>query len=94
MNSKNSKTFAPRKLLINLKDKMNFKRSDEYVAPSNIGIYYTWKNIKKVIRTFKVSAPKWNEEIELPDGSYFVSDIQNQFEYVLKNMEKRLIILQ
>ena len=48
MNSKNSKTFAPRKLLINLKDKMNFKRSDEYVA-SNIGIYYTWKNIKKVI---------------------------------------------
>ena len=49
MNSKNSKTFAPRKLLINHKDKMNFKRSDEYVASSNIGIYYTWKNIKKVI---------------------------------------------
>ena len=33
---------------------------------------------------FKISAPTWNEEIELPDGSYFVSDIQEYFEYILK----------
>ena len=25
---------------------------------------------------FKTSAPKWNEEFELPDESYSVSDIQ------------------
>ena len=31
---------------------------------------------------FKTSAPKWNEEFELPDGSYSVSDIQNDFEYI------------
>ena len=35
-----------------------------------------------------------NEEFELPDGSYSVSDIQNYFKYKLKNMEKRLLILQ
>ena len=28
--------------------------------------------------------PTWNDEFELPDGSYSVSDIQNYFEYILK----------
>ena len=42
----------------------------------------------------KILAPTWNEEFELPDGSYFVSDIQDYFEYILKNMKQLLIILQ
>ena len=42
---------------------------------------------------FKVSAPTWNEEFELPDGSYSVPDIQEYFEYTLKNMKKRLEII-
>ena len=42
MNSKNSKTYDPYKLLINLADKMNIKRSDKYVALSNFSMYYTW----------------------------------------------------
>ena len=42
MNSKNSKTYDPQKLLINLADKMNIKRSDKYVALSNLSMYYTW----------------------------------------------------
>ena len=33
---------------------------------------------------FKISAPTWNEEFELPDGSYSISDIQGYFEYILK----------
>ena len=33
---------------------------------------------------FKISAPTWNDEFELPDGSYSVSDIQDYFEYILK----------
>ena len=31
-----------------------------------------------------MSAPTWNEEFELPDWSYFISDIQDYFEYILK----------
>ena len=31
MNSKNSKTYEHYRLLFNLKDKKNFKRSDKYV---------------------------------------------------------------
>ena len=33
---------------------------------------------------FKISAPTWNEEFELLDGSYSVSDIQQYFEYIIK----------
>ena len=40
MNSKNSKTYDPHKLLIILADKMNIKRSDKYVALSNLSMYY------------------------------------------------------
>ena len=46
MNSENSKTFDPHRLLLNLSDKRNVKRSDKHVALSNLSIYYTWKNIK------------------------------------------------
>ena len=64
MNSRNSKTSDPDRLLLNLTDKINFRRKDEYIALSNLSIYYTWKNNK-----FKMSALTWNEEFELPDGS-------------------------
>ena len=33
---------------------------------------------------FKISAPTWNDQFELPDGSYSISDIQDYFEYILK----------
>ena len=47
MNSKNSKTSDPHRLLLNLADKVNLKRSDKHVPLSNLSIYYAWKNIKK-----------------------------------------------
>ena len=37
---------------------------------------------------FKTSAPTWNEEFELPNGSYSVSHIQDYFEYILEKEEK------
>ena len=42
MNSKNGKTSDPHGLLINLANKINLKRSDKYVALSNLDIYFTW----------------------------------------------------
>ena len=41
MNSENSKTYDPHRLLLNLTDKITLKRSDKYVALSNLSIYYT-----------------------------------------------------
>ena len=67
MNSEDSKTYDPHRLLLNISDKINLKRSDKYVALSNLSIYYTWKNIKKSYKNnkFKISALTWNEEFEL-----------------------------
>ena len=47
MNFENSKTSDPRRLLLNLTEKMDLKRKDRYIALSNLSIYYAWKNIKK-----------------------------------------------
>ena len=68
MNSENSRTPKP------------------HILISNLSIYYTWKNIKSSCNNnkCKISAPTWNDEFELPDGSYSASDIQDYFEYILK----------
>ena len=62
------------------------KIGKKVIALSNLRIYHTWKNIKSSYNNnkFKISAPTWNDEFELPDGSYSISDIQNYFEYILK----------
>ena len=59
MNSKNSKTSDPKRLLLNLSEKINLKRYDKYVALLNLSIYYTWKNIKNSYQNnkFKISVP-------------------------------------
>ena len=77
-NFKNIKTSDPERLLLSLINKVNWKRSVTYVALSNPSMYSTWQNIKKSnkINEFKILASKWNEEFELPDGSYSISDIQ------------------
>ena len=54
-------------------------------------MYYTWKNIKKSYKNNKISAPTWNEESELPDGSYSISDIQDYLEYMLKKHGEKTV---
>ena len=68
INYKNSKTSDPHRLLLNVPEKINLKKSDKYVALSNLSISYTWKNIKN-----------WYKNNV---GSYSLSDIQDYFEYV------------
>ena len=69
---------------------IRLKRKDKYTALSILSIYYTWKNIRKSYKNnnFKTLVPAWNE-----DGSYSMSDIQDYFEYVLKSMGERQLIL-
>ena len=86
MNSENSKTSEPHILILKLTDKLDLRRGEKIIALSNLSICYTWKNIKSSYKNnkFKISAPTWNDEFKLPDGSYSVSDIQDYFEYILK----------
>ena len=63
--------------------------ANKHGSLQNLSIYYTWNNIRKQYKNSKLNiiAPKWNDEFELPDGSYSVSDIQDYIEYIIKNHE-------
>ena len=76
INSENSKTSDPHRLLLNLCDKINLKRSEKYVLLSNLSIYYKWKNIKKLYKNnqIKASAGTWNKEFELSDRFRYQMD--------------------
>ena len=89
MNSENSKTPDFHRLLPNLSDKEDLRRSDKYVSLSNLSIYYTWKNIKTSYKNnkFKISAPMWNENIKLLDRPYSIWDIQDYFKYIINKQE-------
>ena len=54
MNSKEGKTSDPHRLLVNLSDKINLKRSDKYIALSNHSIYLHGKISKSHIRTINL----------------------------------------
>ena len=84
MNSENSKTSKLHVLI--LTNKLDLRIGEKTIALSYFSIYYTWKNIKSLYNNnkFKISAPTWNNKFQLPDGSYYVSDIQDYFEYILK----------
>ena len=92
-NSKNSKTSDPHRLLLNLTDKIDLRIKDKCIALSNQCIYYAWKSIKKSYKDnkFKISAPTWNQELELPYRSYSISDIQDYFEYTLKKHGEKTV---
>ena len=59
------------------------------MALANLSIYYTWKNIRSEYKNnkFKISAPTQNDTFDLPDGSYFIADIQGYFEFIIKKHE-------
>ena len=99
MNSENSKTTDPHVLILKVSDKLDLRSGAKSIALLNFSIYYTWKNRKCSYNNnkFKISTPTWNDEFELPDGLYSISDIQDYFEYILKkhgeNIDNSSIII-
>ena len=87
MNTLNSKTNESNRFIYQFNDKLDLVIKNMVLA--NLSIYYTWKNIKSEYNNnkFKIQAPTWNDEFNLHDGSYPVSDIQDYFEYIIKKHE-------
>ena len=79
INNENSKTNKSHRFRLTLANKLNLKDPNKNMTLTNLSIYYTWTNI--------ISAPTWNDEFDLPDGSYSISDIQDYFEYIIRNMK-------
>ena len=84
MISESSKRSMPHVLTLKLTSKLDLRLGEKVIALSNLSIYYTWRNVKSSYNNnkFKISAPTWNDEFELPDESYSVSDIQDYFKYI------------
>ena len=89
MNTENSQTNKSLMFRLILFGKLDLKNSNENIALANLSIYYTWNNMKSEYNNdkFKISAPNWNDEFRLSDGSCSVSDIQDYFEYIIKENE-------
>ena len=90
MNTENSKTNESNVLIYQFTNKCNLKTpNNKNIGLVNLSIYYTWKNIKSEYNKnkFKISAPTWNDEFDLPHGSYSISDIQDYFEFIVKKHE-------
>ena len=85
LNSENSKLSNPHRLLLSLSDKIDLKRKDRYVAPSNLSIYYTWKNRKKYNLYTKriqqyITIYKKNNFNQLPRG---MKDLNYQTDHIV-----------
>ena len=90
MNTENTKANESNKFIYQFTDKLNLKApNNKNIELVNLNIYYTWKIIKSAYNNnkFKFSAPTWNDEFDLPDGSYSISDIQDYFEFIIKKHE-------
>ena len=89
MKTKNSKTNKHHRFKLSLVDKLNLKDSNKNMVLANLSIYYTWKNIKSTDNNHKskISAPTWNDEFDLPDGSYSIADIHDYFEFIIRKHE-------
>ena len=77
------------KFVPNLSQRLDLESSNKYVALQNVSIYYTWKNVNKQNKNkkLKMIAPTWNDEFELSEVSYLVSNIQDYTNYVIKKYE-------
>ena len=87
MNSKNSKTSDPHRLLLNLADKINLKRSDKYVALSNLSICYTWTGKKSRTKTIHL---KYLHQRGMIKMNYLMYHILCQmFKIILSKLSKQ-----
>ena len=79
----------PHNFRLTLAGKVNLKDPNKNIALANLSIYCTWKNIKSAYNNnkFKISALTWNDKFDLPNGSYSITDIQDYFQYIIKNMK-------
>ena len=87
MNTENSKASEPPKVVVNLSQRLDLKSLNKHVALQNLSIYYTLKHIRQQCKNnkLKIIAPTRNNELELRDGLYSVSDIQYYIKYIMNN---------
>ena len=95
MNSGNSKTSDRHRLLPNLSNEINLKRSDNNVALSNLSIYSTLKKVKKYA---KIMNKNFKLQHRIKSLNYLMGHVlyqiyRNFVSIASKHMRQLLIIL-
>ena len=69
--------------------RLDLKSSNKCVNLQILSIYDKCKNMRKQYKNIKlkITPTWWNDKIELPDGFYSVSDIQEYIECIIKKHE-------
>ena len=72
-----------------LADKINLKDLNKTMVLANLSICFTKKTIKSEYKNnkFKISASTRNDESDLPDRYYLISDIKHYFQFIIKKHE-------
>ena len=96
MNSENSKTFHPHRLLLNITDKIDLRRDEKALLYQILVFAILGKTLKNYTTTINL---KYHLQHEMINLNYLMDHILYQiFNTILnifqKNMEKRMIILQ
>ena len=88
MNTTNSKTTECNRFRLYFTNKVDL-RGNKTISLANLSICYTWQNIKDEYKNnkFKITAPTWKETFDLPDGSYTIADIHDNFWRIVKKHE-------
>ena len=86
INTHNSKTNKSNRFRYYFIDKLNLKNNKTI----GLATYFTWQNVKSKYcnNKFKISAPTWNETFDMSDGSYAITDVEDYFEFIIKNMRQ------
>ena len=92
MSTEHSETNEPYKFLLKLSQRLDLRNSNKHVAFEDLSIFHTWRKQYKNNK-LEIIAPTWNEVLELPYGSYSVSNIQDYFQYIIKTQETLTVIL-
>ena len=85
INKENGKTNEPHKFVFNLSQGLDLS-SNKHVALQNLSICYRRKNTRRKNKSnkLKIITPIQNDEFELPDGSYSISDVQDYIQFIIK----------
>ena len=86
MNTENCKTNESHEFVLNLSQRLDLTSLNKHVTYQNLSICYAWKNMRKQYKNnkFKIIVPTWNDEFQLQDGSYSVSDIVDYIQFIIK----------
>ena len=88
INTEYSETNESNKFIYQFTDKLNLKTpNNKNIGLVNLSIYYSGKTLSQNTTTtnLKYQHPLGMIILILPDGSYSIYDIQNYFEFIIKN---------